>query len=164
MFQRPSHNAVPVRKSNKNEFRMMRPIFLVAVLLLTNAANSATICDDDPPSLTGSWTLDFAQSLSRSSSARQTDFNGFPADRQQRILNAFDGRTFLFATDGSLTITWSAGSTRSTWTLVNGVVTVSGDNSLTQSWTIVELAGDHLILDLGDSAGLFSQLYLNRQN
>jgi hypothetical protein len=140
---------------------MIKPILLTIALAAATAANSMTLCPDDPPSLTGSWSLDFAQSLSRSPSQRQTDFNGFSADRQQKIRSAFDGRTFVFSTDSTLAITWSGGSSSATWTLANGVLSVSVD-STDQSWTIVELASDHLILDLGDSGGLFSQLYLNR--
>jgi hypothetical protein len=140
---------------------MIKSIFLGLTLLVTSVATSTTFRYDDPPSLVGTWSLDFAQSLSRSPSQRQTDFNGFSVDRQQKIRSAFDGRTFQFSTDGSLTVTWSGGSSSATWTLANGVLSVSID-STDQSWTIVELASDHLILDLGDSGGLFSQLYLNR--
>jgi hypothetical protein len=139
---------------------MKRFYILVMLLALPILASSQT------PS--GAWLMSVPQSVQLMQASVRDRYDNLSSEIRQRITSRFDGREFVFNTDGSALIKWQTDNTNKevagTWSYqeTENELTIVAEGR-EHTYDITQLTSSVMVLRMNNSTGIFTELYLNRK-
>jgi hypothetical protein len=114
----------------------------------------------------GSWRLDFGNTLIRMEPKQKQDLIKMPPVHQQKVKSEFDQRSFVFANNGKLQISWSSDGKmqlrEGTWKMEQANVIRITLAGITTRYKATNISGRALLLENLEieKVGLFKTLYL----
>jgi hypothetical protein len=140
----------------------MRKIYLILSILLL----AATALRAQQNSFTGTWQLDLEETIGLMEPATRQKFDALDPGARSRAEVSMTGRTFLFNSNGTVTVNWKAqGHPRTssgTWAVSGDTLSITIDGEV-QQYTYEVAARRHLILRNATQLGFFTNLYLTWQ-
>ena len=134
---------------------------LILVLVITRPASTVA-----QQSISGSWQVDIQATINNLSNAGKIRYNDIPAEAKEAMRQSFGSRKFTFQEDGTMLMHVAKRNepAKGTWAFKQGskdklIITIAGQPN---EMEVVQLTPTVLVLELGDTGGVFEKLYLDR--